>query len=565
MGIVVLNRATVDRVRPLNILVLWIKLLLAIAIGAGMTGASSPAPSPPPNLQSGMEGSKAALVRIELVAVAEIAHIDHTTGDVEIRRGKSVVPLRSATGILLSADGIVATPWASLSPDPSKVAVQAANELFTKNMGVKIIGNNGDPARRGSTSHPYWAPHLTHCYDQVTHCVLFQVMQYHVHTYTSKLGHVMAQLLNSPSKPNDVALLRISGGGAAPTATLSTAASTAKADSVMLGFTKRPTPNLAPVELPTVVDAAAARIQSAKDLTAPLRDGLTGAPILDRATGQVLGLAGSRQPDGKATLVPAAAIRATLAKAGLQVSPSRFDTVFRRGIDHLAAGNQGGSAESALEESLTYFDSALAMNRLAQARALGTTQASGNQAAQTPQGSSSATFLQGPILPVLAGALLLAVIVVATVLLRRRAAVATASPAAAKPPAVSDPPASTPFRAVPLAPNHSRASVERTELTKEAAENEEPTSRGSSRSVRTNAGEHYRPEQPSAPASSATPPAPGPIRNINAGPKPDAGETRLAGPLSPRAASEVPAFCSKCGRQLQPEWRFCVSCGQRIG
>lgn len=564
MGIVVLNRATVDRLRILNILVLWLRVLLAIVVGAGLTGASSPAPPPSPSLQSGMEGSKAALVRIELVAVAEIAHIDHTTGDVEVRRGRSVVPLKSATGILLSADGIVATTWESLAADNSKVAAHAANELFAKNMGVKIVGNNGDPARRGSTSHPYWAPHLKHCYDQVTHCVLFQVMQYHVHTYTSKPGHVMAQLLNSPSKPNDVALLRISGGGAAPTATLSTAAPTPKAASVLMGFTKPPTPNVAPVELPTVVDAADARIQSAKDLAAPLRDGLTGAPVLDRATGQVLGLAGTRQPDGKATLVSASAIRAALGKTGLQVSPSRFDTVFRRGIDHLSAGNQGGSAESALKESLTYFDSALATKRLAQARALGATRAPTDQA-QAAESNSSATFLQGPLLPVLAGALLLAVIVGAMVVLRRRAALATASPAGAKPPMASDPPASTPFRAVPLAPNHSRASVERTELTKEAAENEERASRGRSHSVRTNAGEHYRPEQPNASANPAARPASGPSRNTNAGPKPDAGETRFAGPLSPRAGSGVPAFCSRCGQQLQPEWSFCVQCGQRIG
>jgi hypothetical protein len=562
MGTVAFNKESVNRLRLAHPLVSLLKVLLAIVAAAGLTGASSPAPSPAPTMQSGMEGSKAALVRVELVAVAEIAHIDHSSGEVEIARGRSIVPLRSATGILLSADGIVATTWESLTLDKNTVAAYAANELFASQMHVPIVGNNGDRARRGSTPDPHWGPHLQHCYKQVTHCILFSVAQYHVRTYTSKPGDVVAELLNTPSKPNDVALLRISGGGAAPTATLAPTAATSKVDGMLLGFTQRPTPKVPPVELPTKVDTTAARIQSATNLAAPLLAGMGGGPVVDRATGQVLGLAGLRQPDGKAILVPAAAIRGALAKAGLQVSPSRFDVVFRRGVDHLVAGNQGGSAESALEESLTYFDSALATNRLAEARALGAKQTS-KDPAQASEDKNTATSSPGPLVPVLLGVLLLAAIAAAIVLVRRRGALATSSPAGGTPPVPPDSPATTPFRAAPLAPSHSRASVERTELTK--AGTEERSSRGRDNSVRTNAGEHHSPVQTHTPPNPATHAPSGLSSNNDARPKPDAGETRYAGPLAPRAVNDVPAFCFRCGRQVQPEWRFCVSCGQRVG
>jgi hypothetical protein len=562
MGTVVFSRKTAVRLGTVRSLASLLKVLLAIVVAAGVTGASSPAPSPTATLQSGMEGSKAALVRIELVAVAEIAHIDASTGVAMISRGRSVVPLKSATGILLSADGVVATTWENLTVDEDAVAVYSANELFANVIHVPIVGNNGNPAIRGSTSDPHWGPHLQHCYKQVSHCILFGVPQYHVHTYTSKPGDVIAELLNAPSKPNDVALIRISGGGAAPTAALATTAAP-KINGVLLGFTKRPLAAVSPAEFPATVDTAGNRIQFVTDLGGALRDGMAGGPVVDRGTGQVLGLAGSRQPGGKATLVPAAAIKAALAKAGIQVSPSRFDAVFRRGIDHLAAGNQGGSAESALQESLTYFDSALARNRLAEARAQDATRAPASQA-QSSEDAASAASLPAPLLAVLAGAVILVVIGVSVVLMRRRAAFATAPGAGGSPPVASGAPASGPLRAGPLAHSHSRASVERTELTK-VGDNDERAGPGKYHSGRTDAGEHFRPPQSPAAMHFATPPASEPGHNANGGARPGAGGTRFAGPLAPRARREVPAFCFRCGRQLQPEWQFCVGCGQRIG
>lgn len=361
-------------------------VLVGLAVLASVTAAASPRPAAETALSSGTEGTKAALVRIELSAVAEIAHIDHSTGEVDIKRGRTTVPLGSGTGVLVSADGIVATTWENLDVDPDDVAVYAANELFAEVIGVPIVGNDGDPARRGRTPDPYWAAHLQHCYDQVTHCVHFRVPQYHVRTYTSEPGGVMAELLNTPAAADDVALLRISGGGGAPTATVAGEDADPPADAVWLGFTRRPGPAAGPAEVPVTVDAATGRLGSAEDLASRADAGLSGGPVVDQ-TGQVIGLAGTTRADGSATFVGAQHVAAALQEAGVETTPSKFDVVFRRGIDHLSAAHPGGAAQSSLEEALTYYDSALATSHLRQARDL---------ASRDPGASAGPTTAAGP-------------------------------------------------------------------------------------------------------------------------------------------------------------------------
>ena len=362
-------------------------VLCGMAVLASVTAAGSPRPDAGTTLSSGMEGTKAALVRIELSAVAEIAHIDHSTGEVDIKRGRTTVPLGSGTGVLVSADGIVATTWENLDVDPDDVAVYAANELFTEVIGVPIVDNDGDPARRGRTPDPYWAPHLQHCYDQVTHCVHFRVPQYHVRTYTAEPGGVMAELLNTPSAADDVALLRISGGGGAPTATVAGEGTEPPADAVWFGFTRRPDPTAGPAEVPVTVDGATGRMGPVDDLASRAEAGLSGGPVVDQATGEVLGLAGTTRDDGSATFVGAQDLTAALQEAGVETTPSKFDVVFRRGIDHLSAGQPGGAAQSSLEEALTYYDSALATSHLRQARDL---------ASQDPGASAEQATAAGP-------------------------------------------------------------------------------------------------------------------------------------------------------------------------
>jgi hypothetical protein len=504
--------------KGISIIVAGILAVGALTASANPTPTPTPTPSPSAPLNSTAEGAKAALVRIELVARSEIAHINASTGVAVISRGKSTVPLGYATGVLVSADGIVATTWENLAVDEDAVAVYSANELFSNVIGVPVVGNNNNPLRRGSTPDQQWAPHLKHCYDLVDHCVLFQVPQYRIRTYTSEPGSVWAELINKPTNPHDVALLQITGGGGAPTATLASPNLAPSGDSALLGFVKQPGPTAGPAVVPVTVNAAAGRIASLQDLTRLLEAGLSGGPVIDGTTGQVLGLAGPRTASGRAMLTPAAAIQAAMADAGVEASPSKFDAVFRRGIDHLASGNQGGSAESAFEESLTYYDSALAASHLEQARASGS-QKAGDQPAASDSANASAGLPPAVLLSVLGGVLLAGILTVVA-LRRRRAASATGS---------TD----------PARPRH----VSATDIT--------------------------------APGNPIKPPREGPDLpdpGLTRSGQIDADMTRAAGPFALRATpgptdadGQAQIFCSHCGQPVQPGARFCISCGQPVG
>lgn len=518
-------------------------ILAATTLSAGTS--PSPSPSSPVTLSSGTEGAKAALVRIELLAAAEIAHIDHSTGDVAISRGKSSVPLGSATGVLVSADGIVATTWENLTVDEGTVAVYGANELFSKVIGVPIVGNDGNPARRGSTPDERWAPHLQHCYDLVQHCVLFRAPQYRVRTYTSEPGSVMAELLNSPSSPQDVALLRISGGGGAPTATLADPDKAPGAESLLLGFTELPTPKTGPAVLPVDVDAAAGRITSRQDLAGLLDAGVSGGPVLDGATGQVLGLAGPRQPDGQAVLTPAAAIQAAMAETGVNVSPSKFDAVFRRGVDHLSSGNAGGSAESAFEESLTYYDSALATSHLEQARA--TRGQATNQPAAATTDDETAGFPSSVLVPTLVGILLVAGIIMAITVRRRNSMAVGGSGGASS--------------------DHSRRQHAATDITAGVKPKNPLPATEETGTVLSAPGRGSKAQDRGQQS--------GPVRHEADRPgaaQTDAEKTRTGGGFAtPFSAGQsqtegpAPAFCSQCGRPVSPGARYCVGCGHPVG
>ncbi|MGQ1839605.1 zinc-ribbon domain-containing protein [Kocuria turfanensis] len=539
--------------RSARFLALLRGILLAMVAVLMLTAAGNPGPPSSGTLHSGMEGTKAALVRIELRAAAEIAHIDHTTGEVDISRGRSTVPLGSATGVLTSADGIVATTWDNLAIDESAVAVYAANELFAEEIGVQVVGNGGDPARRGSTPDPYWRPHLQHCYDQVTHCVLFRVPQYHVRTYTSEPGGAMAELLNSPSDPGDVALLRIGGGGGAPTATLAAPGTTPGPDPVVLGFTERPSPEAGPAEIPATVDASTGSISAEEDLAAPLDAGVSGGPVLDRASGEVLGLTGPLQEDGSASLVSADAVRAAMTEADVEPAPSKFDAVFRRGVDHLAAGNQGGAAESSLEEALTYYDSALAAAHLDRARGSSESRPSADAAA-TGTGTGGPSL--GALLPVVVGAVLLLGVVGAVLLRRRRASTNVSASGALHAPEAGSRSAS---HAVSR-PGRSGADDKASRSTIAArADRGRPDSGTAASAERPRSAQ--RTSRPTAgPVDAGTPPAT--YRNRSRADD----ETRAAGALAPRAADgPPPAFCSQCGRPVRPGARFCSGCGQPVG
>ena len=129
---------------------------------------------------------------------------------------------------------------------------------------------------------------------------------------------------------------------------------------------KRPDPALPPGELAVAVDAATAALSAEGDAAGELRAGMAGGPVLDAVTGQVAGLAAV--VDGQAVLVAAPRVHEVLEAAGTPPTGSQFDAVFRRGLDQLAGGRASPAAASDFQESLTYYDSALAATHLAASR-----------------------------------------------------------------------------------------------------------------------------------------------------------------------------------------------------
>jgi hypothetical protein len=258
----------------------------------------------------------------------------------------------------------------------------------------------------------------------------------------------------------------------------------------------------------------------------------------------MLGLAGAIQPDGTVTLVPAEDIRAAMAAAGVKASPSKFDAVFRRGIDHLASGNPGGSAESELEESLTYYDSALATSRLDQARAIRSSQANEGTA---KAGSNTGRSVLSALPLVLVGGLLLGGVVWA-IAYRRRASTVT-------PPADGAAPSNGAGR-------HSRAPTGPAPGMQAGL-----TVTADALPARAASGQNRKPVNRQADPHAGTGAdlsglSPTEAAEHRSGEE----ETQLAGPVAPRtAAIKHTSFCSQCGRTVRPGARFCVGCGRPVG
>lgn len=502
--------------------VLVLTMLVLTVAGAGSAGATDDPSGPPAQaLVSGVEGSKAALVRIDVSAIAQIAHIDHSTGDVDVRSGQYEVPVRSGTGVFTSAEGVIATAGATLAVTEDEVVVHAANRLFQEQMGTELVGHDGDLSRRAQAVDPYWAPHLQHCYDQVEHCVLFFVPQYQVIPHTREPTSTPADVLPLPDGPTDVGLLRISGAGGTPTAELAPADQDPPEQGLLTGFAQRPEPAVRPGEMTVDVDTATGTLSSAEDLAAALGAGMDGGPVLDPATGQVAGLATTA--GGTPAMVPAARLRAVLEAAGAPITSSEFDTVFRSGIDHLASGHASTSAASSLEESLAYYDSALAAAHYEVA-----SRAAEQEGTGSPAGADDGAGAGGLLAWLAAGVLVVLLLLGAALLLRRRRAGSPDRRAAVPTGPLSGAPGGT------LRPG---------------------TVRG--------------PEPTSGRPAPMHPAATGPDRSPT-GEDPSASRerTRLRGSPAlvrepvPRGTS--PAFCSDCGAPLRELARFCGSCGSPV-
>jgi Trypsin-like peptidase domain len=324
---------------------------------------ASPGGDEPVTVDTAVEGTKAALVRITVVADVTIAHVNHSTGAVLIHQGTYEVPQAEATGVLVSGDGVVATLYRLLREDLDTVTVPAANRLFVEEIGAQLVDGNETTGPTHATD-PAIDEHLQHCYRRVEHCIVVPHERYEVTLLSAGQDEpVPATLVNQPSGPTDVALLRIGAGGL-PTAGLSpTQEPVDEAMAAGLDWAVSPSDPTARTLQPAVepVRLDGSRLTGGQTLTSSLAGGLNGGPVIDK-DGRVLALADC-DPSFVVSAVGAASVQAALVGAGITAARSGFDIAFADGLAQINREEYAAAAER-LETATTYFDSALARDYL---------------------------------------------------------------------------------------------------------------------------------------------------------------------------------------------------------
>jgi|tagenome__1003787_1003787.scaffolds.fasta_scaffold20964590_2 hypothetical protein len=337
---------------------LLVPLVTAVVVGGATAAQAAPVEDDPPELVVGLEGSHAALVRIETGVQATAIFIDHSTGEVMLHRVDSNVLQGSATGVVTSADGVVATLNRELTLDESRVRPVAVNRLFVQMFNAQLQGGN-ETTQRTHATDPEVDHHLQECYDRTDVCLVYGFPQYTVIPQSTDQHRTPATVLNAPSGPTGVALLRI-GGSALPTAELADAAA-ATEEALVTGLDRGPgdgggTSDWAPVDEPVAFDGQALQPGPDTDLAGRLQAGATGGPLIDATSGQVLGLVDWDPASSTPTVVGVDAVQTALAESDLEAAGSPFDVAFERGLKLLGDGDYA-AARSELDKAIAYFDS----------------------------------------------------------------------------------------------------------------------------------------------------------------------------------------------------------------
>jgi hypothetical protein len=333
------------------------------------TAQAAPADDEPATVDTELLGFQAALVRIHVIADVTIAHINHSTGKVVIDQGTYEVDQGEATGVLVTGDGVIATLYRLLREDLDTVTVPAANRLFVEEMGAQLVDGN-DTKDSTHATDPALDEHLQHCYQRVEHCIVVPHERYEVVLLSAGTqDRVPATLVNRPTGPKDVALLRI-GAGSLPTASLSPTQEPVD-DAMVAGLTWGVS-ELDPATLTWKPTSHPARLLRAtvignERLPSVLAGGLNGGPITEPATGGVLALVDCDPATNAISAVGAASIQAALVSAGIAAARSGFDIAFTDGLT-LINQEEYAAAAQRLEDAKTYFDSPLARQYLALAR-----------------------------------------------------------------------------------------------------------------------------------------------------------------------------------------------------
>jgi hypothetical protein len=305
---------------------------------------------------------------------------------------------------MVTGDGVVATLYRLLREDLDTVTVPAANRLFVEQIGAQLVDGNDTTGPTHATD-PAIDEHLQHCYRRVEHCIVVPHERYEVVLLSADQEEpVPATLVNQPSGPTDVALLRIGAGGL-PTASLSPTQEPVD-DAAVVGLdwevsqSDPATRNLQPAGEPVRLDGS--RLTGGQTLTKSLAGGLNGGPVIDRTTGGVLALADC-DPSFVVSAVGAASVQAALVGAGITPARSGFDIAFKDGLTLINQEEYEAAAER-LQTATTYFDSALARNylALAQDRAAAEDGADGNP---VPDDGGIAWWMWGVVALLVLGAL----------------------------------------------------------------------------------------------------------------------------------------------------------------
>jgi hypothetical protein len=322
---------------------------------------------PAAEVDTELVGAQAALVRIRVESDVTIAHINHSTGDVVMHQGTYEVLQSEATGVLLTGDGVIATLYRLLREDLDAVTVPAANRLFVEEIDAELVDGNDTKGRTHATD-PALDEHLQHCYQRVEHCIVVPHERYEVVLLNAGPQEpVPATLINRPSGPTDVALLRI-GVGSLPTAGLSPTQEPVD-DAMVAGLDWKvsqsdPTTR----SLQPAVEQVRLRgrtLTGGQTLTNALAGGLNGGPVIDQ-DGRVLALADC-DPNFVVSAVGAASVQAALVAANITAARSPFDIAFADGLTRINQHEYTAAAER-LQTATSYFDSDLARHYLGIAR-----------------------------------------------------------------------------------------------------------------------------------------------------------------------------------------------------
>ena len=548
-------------------------LAAVAAVAAALLALAAAPASAHVHPSAGAENSKPAVVYIQTSVQVDIVlivpkdllglHGDQVQLTLVSRRYVTK-PLASGSGFTVNPDGTVVTARSIVAPDLRAARVFAANSVFHDYFHVGDLPTDYTTHRIGDAT---LNPSLQACYSPgAAHssCVAITTPVIRVFPLVDppvRNGLVASLLSPASGAGSDPVVIKV-GGNNMPTVNLATKFSGVQ-PFTLLGFTAPPSgqdPPQAVVAHYAAPGLAVVKPEDVARVRGSLAAGVHGGPLVDDAqasksktSGHVVAMMVDG-PSGPKT-IPVETIMATLQAAGVQASRSPADAAYADAMGYFSIHHYTPAVPRLRDVLRLYRDHGLAKHFLRVAQQL----AGGPQDMHDKMGQpGTATAATGGThraglpgwWPYPVAAVLVLAAAVAVVLLRRRrgAAGEPGEPDAA--PAASAPPSPEP-----------RSSEVPTVLVERGASRQASPAPSLAAMVVRSSGERAPSERPSA--GGAKPAAP----EGNGPPAPQAAALPLPGPPSVAFAfSDVArrAYCTRCGADLAPEYRYCGHCGYPV-